>query len=304
MQRGQWQRIKADMRERHYSTIPFGLDTDAILHAREAFLQFLTLPRNVKDPLCYSLKNDGGGLVGYKFSTPTKGETDAKEHFHYHASLEDLASLEACPDLGVVVGKYVQDDGVHKKGDDLYQRLTPFEAQRRVVDALRHGGVQARTFLDAAAVVHKAATRTITDLAAEIEHDLPGFSAAMFPGGDPYFFLRFIAYHPAATLGKPHYDRGCITLAIDESGPGLRIGRDKDSIALVKERLPGEALIFVSLGLKERMAALGLEPAWHDIVRVDGAPYVAPDIARTSMVFFADLKEKFDRPYAETHPDK
>ena len=129
----------------------------------------------------------------------------------------------------------------------------------------------------------------------EFEKEFPGLYAR-FIVEDTHrrFYLRFLKYDTKGKgrfLARAHFDRGGATLAIAESAPGLRIGRNNSETGILHlEEVSHEehsAIFFPSYHFP-RLTGPEFEPAWHDVTQSSDDQY-SEDTARWAIVFFADV---------------
>jgi hypothetical protein len=99
--------------------------------------------------------------------------------------------------------------------------------------------------------------------------------------------LRLLAYDPGDTptntdhvVARPHTDRDCITVHIDENRPGLHLGQERVPYIV----RPGKALAFAGKKL-ERLTRSGIPAVIHDVQD----PHGTDPVGRWSMVFFSHI---------------
>ncbi len=235
-----------------YLELPIDITRGECESAAETFLNFLSLPLEVKER--YYFKVDEGSHrtnVGYVRRHKDTGNADNKEYFHYHAlSLEKFSGLMEADDE------------------------------------------RARHFLIAAENIFQKASAALRGLLSIFEEGVPGITATFFESHDfPSLYLRFLKYDVKDAgdfLARGHYDTGAITLALAESAPGLRIGKNDKDIKEVPSRDSGSALFMPAMRLRDLSPALaGVSPAWHDVVQKSADTY-SDTVARWAIVFFAD----------------
>ncbi|MCP4922940.1 MAG: hypothetical protein GY915_02775 [bacterium] len=112
-------------------------------------------------------------------------------------------------------------------------------------------------------------------------------------------FLRYDWQSSGKFLAKPHYDAGSFTLAIAESGPGLRIGAGPATLQSVEHK-PEEAIFMLSSNFKKVIESSGLSAGWHDVIQLDETSLGNPS-SRWAVVAFIEghSLEALDR--IETH---
>ena len=188
--------IKRDILDKNFSEVEFPLLNFELVEAADSFLNFLAKTSNyIKNKINSAIDPNERNIaeptteIGYmrkKKKAFNDTNNDDKEVFHYHPYVEEVAKERDC--LTTEVSQF-------------------FEHARPVYDAAVH------------------TTKKIIEV---LETKYPEIRFHFFPQNMPErFHLRFLKYDPKKSgenLGRAHYDRGTITLAIAESSPGLRIG--------------------------------------------------------------------------------
>lgn len=236
---------------RAYATVPFPKSHREIETAVAAFFGFLTLPEELKESLRFKRETDKVSDIGYVRTKGEKGEDsgrrDYKEYFHYH----------------------------------------PDARERFMDEAAREPKLAA--FLAAADGIFRDAEHTLRRVISELDGAYPGLYDAFCPEGPEERILRFLKYDNRGTegefLARAHYDRGGATLAIAESAPGLRIGKDDASLTPVIHE-DGKAVFFAAPQMRD-LTNNEIPCAWHDVVQASGDT-VSNDAARWAVVFFVN----------------
>ena len=233
----------------------------------ECFFAFLEgLPQEVKDKFQHKLDTKNhGSEVGYAQKSTGMGDLDNKEFFHFTPYTRE--AFKNLPEVNLP---------------------------------------EVKRFFAAAEDIHWQATTIVEMLLDIFELEYPGIKQKFLPGDlRPFFYLRFLKYGAAPQgefLAKGHYDRGTITLAIAESAPGLRIGRNEAAMKPV-ERGDGEIIFMPGYRLQDITSPEDFPPAWHDVVQNSDREF-RPDAARWALVFFADMVEQNHTPWEEAHRPK
>ena len=255
--------LLVSLMERTYAPVPFPLSHAEITEAVGKFFDYLTLPQDYKDAMLAKRPTDLVSDMGY---VRTKGEKDVvgrkdfKEYFHYHPEAEEKWAKEASEEPKV------------------------------------------RALFDAAASIYAEADRAGRDVLRALDAEFPGLYDAFYPSDKPMErILRFLKYdndREGDFLARGHYDRGGCTLAIAESAPGLRIGRDDATLAPVVHQ-DKTALFFPALHFPTLTnGAVGA--AWHDVVQ-SSEDVLSPDAARWAVVYFMNAPALPFHSSAETH---
>lgn len=245
--------LVGELSERAYVAVPFPLSREDFDTAANTFFEFLTLPQEAKNSVFFLRdQNDPQGTeVGYVRQVGAKDEEygykDFKEYFHYH------------PD-----------------------------AEARFADVAAKEP-KLRAFMDAAGNIFGHAEDAVQKLLTELDTEFPGLKDSfVVPGLPPARALRFLKYDAAGKgkfLARAHYDRGGCTLALAESAPGLRIGKDDASLTEVVHR-DRTALFMPGFHFPE-MTGGRIPAAWHDVVQAS-EDTISDDTARWAIVYFAN----------------
>jgi len=122
---------------------------------------------------------------------------------------------------------------------------------------------------------------------------------------DRLLCLRFVKYDLAGEgefLAKAHYDRGFCALALAESSPGLRVGKDETSLEEVTRH--GNTAIFMpAFTFNRDVGSDKFTPAWHDVVQKSEHTY-SDKVARWAIILFADIHSDNSISYEDTHKPK
>lgn len=240
--------LLADLTRQTYTPVPFPLSHREIEEAVGKFFAFLALPQEQKDVISKKWLKDGVHDMGYirtKGDKDVIGKKDFKEYFHYHPDARKEWGREA--------------------------------AAEPVVAA----------FFEAADALYAYADRVGKEVISTLDPEFPGLYDAFFPAEWPgERILRFLKYDNRGEgefLARGHYDRGGCTLAIAESAPGLRIGKDDATLTPVVHQ-DSTALFFPALHFAE-LTERRVPAAWHDVVQAEGQS-VSGDAARWAVVYF------------------
>lgn len=251
-----------DLYARPYSAVPFSIGADQIQSAMDAFLNFLSLPEDVKRHIDMKIApRHRRGDLGYKSRVPEEDiYNDSKEFFHYHP---------------VILNQY----------EDYIKTQPVLE-----------------NFLAHAAPLWNVVYAVIRDVLSCFEKDFPGTLKKVFDTDSPHIVLRFLKYDFAvsgAYLAKPHFDAGSFTLAIAESCPGLRIGTNPEDLALVQHE-DQKALFMISSNYRKIIDTDLLKPGWHDVVQLDST-HIGKPFSRWALVAFIDGVDVEALSRDETH---
>jgi len=259
------EQIRKEIKERNYAKILFNLSRKELYTAAVSFLEFLTLPSDFKNSFFAQYDPaDHRSEVGYQRKKKINGSNDDKEFFHYHYMVEEC--------LKPVI------DGADEK---------------------------TKQFLHHARKIYKEAGGLVKNLLDLFEVEYPGITAQFYDDIDkPRIFIRFLKYDAKGKgdfLARGHYDKGAFAIALSESAPGLRIGKNDKTIKEVEHEehttffMP--ALYFSTLTDKE------FTPAWHDVVQRSEDTF-SDTVSRWAIVCFADAKGMDVPTEADTHTVK
>ncbi len=248
-----FEKLVAELGEKTYAELPFRLTHADLVGVAEKFFEYLSIPQEEKTRLHFYDRPENRQGLGYVRKAGEEDEvsrTDFKEYFHYHPKLmKEFA------------------------GNELLARP------------------ETSAFLEGAGKIYAEALSASKELYRTISVEYPDFYARFFPETEEYIdfsALRFLKYEPSGQgnfLARAHYDRGCTTLALAESAPGLRIGKNE---AALKEVVHKEnvALFMPAYQLMEITDKRFL-PSWHDVVQSSDDVY-RENAARWAIVFFCD----------------
>jgi hypothetical protein len=246
--------FEANMLSKSYHAVPFPLDNTYITAViSDTFYPFLASEEC--SHIYFKLDEDSRRSdLGYVLRESRNTHFDDKVYFHYHPAIWEQYK------------GWIDEHPITKR------------------------------FLEHAHRIWLAAGETIEGPLAHLNYRYPGL-AMQFLGQAPEkrkYLIRFLRYSPKEVKGdilaKAHFDAGCMTLAIAESTPGLRIGRDQESLREVAHR-DRQALFFLSSTFQAQVEATYFHPGWHDVIRKsdDNTPrwavvafFEAPDVAAPS----------------------
>lgn len=245
--------LVAELSEKTFAEIPCNLSRAVLENAAEKFFDYLTVPQEEKEAFHYFDRPENRQGLGYVRKAGEEdevGKTDFKEYVHYHPKLLK-----------------------HFAGSPLLDNP------------------KTKAYLEAAEEVHAEAFRVSKQVVKIISVEFPELYPSFFPNTEEYMeyaALRFLKYEPSGEgnfLARAHYDRGCTTLALAESAPGLRIGKDEETLQPVVHK-DGVALFMPAYQLPE-LTDMRFRPSWHDVVQSSENMY-RENAARWAIVFFSD----------------
>ncbi|MBI4086867.1 hypothetical protein HY416_02710 [Candidatus Kaiserbacteria bacterium] len=228
--------------------VPFAVSHAELERAAMIFLRFLDLPLEVKRELHVPAVAHRRSADGYtdKLYIENKGK-DRKEFFHYRPALRERPEYQAA------------------------ETSHP----------------EVRDFLDIASGLYRQAET----LGCEIfKKYFPEHFGKVFIEDDtsPNSVLRFLSYAPQPQAGfcaQPHFDKGVAALALAESAPGLRVGKDDATPLREVDHQDGFALFMPGILLHEYTDGR-THAVWHDVVHRPAEQNVTPSCARWAIVFF------------------
>lgn len=242
--------------------VPFPMKRTLLIDAVLAFFRFLEEPDVVKSHIDFSIAPlHRRGDVGFKCRRAEDHMyNDNKEFFHFHPAL--------------------------------FERYADFLAKNPII----------QDFVLKAQPIWELTSQVVGSVFKAFEPDFPGVYERVFATEHPHVLLRFLKYewHNAGKyLAKPHYDAGSFTLAIAESGPGLRIGSHQENLKRV-EHEEETALFMIASNFQKVMNTDHLLPAWHDVIQTDETQ-IGKSFARWALVAFIDGHNVEALPRSETH---
>ena len=250
-----------ELTHKTYAAVPFPLSHADISEAVATFFDFLTLPQETKDAMCTKRPTDPVSDMGY---IRTKGEKD-----------EEIGRKD-----------FKEYFHYHPEADATFPS----------------DDVRVNTFFAAAKRIHDTAGETVKEVVGELEHEFPGIYEKFFPEHMPAErILRFLKYDSRGMgefLARAHYDRGGCTLALAESAPGLRIGKDDATLTPVVHQ--DRTAIFMPAFHFPELTDNRIPGAWHDVVQASEDLY-SGDAARWAVVYFVNAPGLEHPSSKETH---
>jgi len=252
-----------DLQKEFYLHVPFPISAFIIEEAVQAFFKFLEEPDVVKNHIDFSIsKTHRRGDVGFKHRQDSHGiYSDNKDFFHFHPA-------------------------IFTSGYESFLKEHP------VVN----------DFLLKAQPIWELTHKTLHNILSVFEKKFPGTINKVFDNKNPHILLRFLKYEwqdSGKYLAKPHFDAGSFTLAIAESGPGLRIGSNPENLKEVDHK-EGEAVFMLSSNFKKIMDTNELSAGWHDVIQCDES-LIGKSFARWAVVAFIEASGVEALPKTETH---
>lgn len=258
-----------ELSEKAYVALPFPLSNEELSAAAESFFKFLALPQEFKSSLFFLRDpNDKSGTeVGYVRQSGAKDEEygykDFKEYFHYHPDAKD-----------------------------------------RFADAVAQEPAFA-AFMKTAGIIFDRAEETARAVLSQLDPAFPGiydaFAAPDTPLERALRFLKYDATGKGKFLARAHYDRGGCTLALAESAPGLRIGKDDATLTEVVHK-DGTALFMPGFHFPG-LTGGQIPAAWHDVIQAS-EDTLSDDAARWAIVYFLNAPGRRLATSAEVHVPK
>ena len=158
-------------------------------------------------------------------------------------------------------------------------------------------------FLQSARRLFDESVKTLREVIKVVDTRHKGLYEKVFSScSDCLIALRFVKYDPSeqgSLLAKAHYDRSACTLAVAESAPGLRIGRDESSLKEVA-RHGNTVIFFPSFTFASALGSNEFAPGWHDVIQQSGHSY-SKGVARWSIILFTDVKSDEVISYEDAH---
>jgi len=218
-----------------YEPLEMSMDKEDMLEIMQLYLEFLSLPEEVKQTFNLDKEGNRTSEAGYMKrkkaeSTKPTGD-DNKMVFHHTTELWDY-----------------------------FQSLSPQDIPQA-----------AREFIGAANYLYHQTSDASKQKIAEWCQDQPWIAGSMFPDDNTLnHHLRFLAYFDGGARG--HYDKSVFTAPLFQSKPGLRVGEGPDDLTLVQKD-HFDPIIFASLGWMQLHELLDQQtdriPVWHDAPEID-----------------------------------
>jgi isopenicillin N synthase-like dioxygenase len=253
--------ITSQLQQQHYAIVSFDMEQKELDDAIVAFKQFLNLPDKLKNIIDLKLiPTHRRSDMGYKERKKKNGDGDTKVFFHYHPALT-YKFKDLMKKEPVVANFFKKADKIWRKAYDTVYKIT----------------------------------KGLEDL-------YPNANKSIFDTGDQpvHITLRFLSYdipESKEKMARSHYDVGCCTLAIAESEPGLRIGKNEKNLKPVNHK-DKEAIFFLSKNMESMMGKnSGFVPAWHDVVH----PNTSNIKKRLALVAFVETTDGDGGTMEENH---
>jgi isopenicillin N synthase-like dioxygenase len=250
-----------DLYKKPYINIPFPVSRKEIEEAMESFFDFLDLPEEKKHHINMKISPlHRRGDLGFVHKDSKAGIYDSKDYFHYHPIIDD--TYLNFIDENHEIKEFILN--AHPIWDAIYQ-----------------------------------ATQ---DVFLSLEQNNTEILEKIFDSDFPHIVLRFLKYYyknPGEYLAKPHFDAGSFTVAVAESGPGLRIGTNPDDLESVTHE-ENNAIFFISSNINRILDDERLVPAWHDVVQLNESRSTE-SFSRWAIVAFIDGHSVESLSREETH---
>ncbi len=258
----QFDKLYAPLKDHFYVNVPFPLPPSMIDNAMQAFFKFLAEPELTKSHIDFNIAPlHRRGDIGFKHRNANDHlYNDNKDFFHFHP--------------------------------DIFQKYPDFLARHPVV----------QDFCLKAKPIWDLAYQTVYEILLAFEPNFPKTCEKIFATESVHLILRFLKYdwdHSGKYLAKPHYDAGSFTLAIAESGPGLRIGSGPENLKLVQHQ-PQNAVFMLSSNFQKVIQTDELAAAWHDVIQLDET-FIGKPYARWALVTFIEAHGVEAMPRSVTH---
>ena len=256
--------IREQIVEHQFVRVPFPKDLSLLDPIIRTLFAFFALPDETKKRFAFRLiPDDRGTEVGYWTRSRAEGALDNRGYFHYNDYAEERFREEGknCPEL--------------------------------------------LAFMDAVKPLFQQAKTKMQEMIQVLDAEYPGlYEQFLPPNRHPLLLLRLLAYErmePGDFLAKGHYDRGTCTLAIAESAPGLRIGKNQEDVKPVIHE-PNTALFFPGLTMQDFTSSEFI-PSWHDVVQEE-EHILNKQTARWAIVLFLGNWEQRNMTWEEAHQAK
>ena len=239
--------IKRQIQSKNYAEVSITIKPEKLELLAKLFLEFTKKNDEINNPFSKKIPNYKRGRIGYICEERKEGNTDTKEYFHYTSQVESLFK------------------------EVIEQNKNPTISELLIL--MRE--------------IHSEGKEAMLNIFQAFETEFPGIYNLFSESNSPLFTLRILKYNAMKKgdfLAKGHYDRGVSTLALAESAPGLRLGKnDKDlkEISHVKEKA-----IFMPAINFQRITSPQFHPVWHDVVQKEEHA-VDNETARLAIVFFS-----------------
>lgn len=262
-------RIQGDWQRRQWSTVQVSNSPRTYAAAAAAFIRFVReVPYDAKEAISLAVAQNGE-----------------------NAMRTDLGYRERIP--------AVDDDGEHKA----YFHYHP-DVEKQFRDEIEAAGEPAKKFVAEARKIRNGAIKSAERVARDLDKAYPGFYNAFFKDGvEPNLKLRFLLYRkvkPGELLGVGHYDRNGFTLGLAESAPGLRVGKNNETVKPVKRR-QGDAIVMAGTMMRTFEPCKNKLPlSWHDIELHEDA-CLGEDARWAIIAMVHPLKDGAVPPLSETH---
>src|SRR3989338_5276652 len=263
-----YQGILSDVRRQNYVEVPLPITKERLDEAAQYFLDFLTLPQQVKDTFrVFFNKDDPRTAAGYVSKKRAEGESDDKEYFNYRKISELLLQ-------------------------------NPLRKNR--------GNQKVENFFNSAKNIFGEASEVLEQVISTLDQYHPGIHAKIFSqNAEKLLCLRFVKYNPVGKgefLAKAHYDSGSCALALAESAPGLRAGKNGQSLKEIV-RSGNTGIFMPAFTFAEDICSEEFTATWHDVVQ-KSEDLLSETVARWALILFADTNPERNSSYDDTHTAK
>jgi hypothetical protein len=245
-----------------YIQVPFSIDQSQITQAITAFFDFLKLSEEIKNHIDFKISPlHRRGDIGFKHRDPDNDlYNDSKDFFHFHPLI--------------------------------FEKYKEFIQDNPIIDQ----------FLKLALPLWKVTYDVVYEIINILEQDYPGTLSKIFDTYETHIILRFLKYNWGESgkyLAKPHFDSGSFTLAIAESGPGLRIGTHPNDLEIIHHQA-NKAIFMTSSNFHKVIDTDRLCPGWHDVIQLDEKK-IGKSFSRWAIVAFIDGHNVESLSRSETH---
>ncbi|AIK96878.1 hypothetical protein [Candidatus Odyssella acanthamoebae] len=248
--------------EKPYTQVPFLINQSHITQVMTTFFEFLKLPEEIKNHIDFKISPlHRRGDIGFKHRDPDNDiYNDSKDFFHFHPLI--------------------------------FEKYKEFIPDNPLIDQ----------FLKLALPLWEATYNIVYEIISIFEQDYPGTLSKVFATNEPHIILRFLKYNWGESgkhLAKPHFDSGSFTLAIAESGPGLRIGTNPNDLEIITHEA-NKAIFMASSNFRKIIDTDSLCPGWHDVIQLDEKK-IGKSFSRWAIVAFIDGHNVESLSRSETH---